>query len=171
MCKQFIKKTLINLTLLSASLSFNAFAENTDIHQEVLLDSDRQHVDLKTKTSIYIDNVMISQGSLVIRADLAQVKVTDDNKTYFLKGSPATFQQILSDASTIKLAADEIIYDPSQNTITISGHAKLSQEGSEVHAHQIIYNLKTEQLDAKGTAEEPVKTILQPQKLSVDDDA
>ena len=209
-------------------VSFNALANDKDLSQDIMISADRQGADLKSKTSIYFDNVVISQGSLTIYADLAKVSTNEKaDKTYSLKGSPAKLKQTLDDGSEVfleanliayqpdnalitikgnaklqqlknKVIADEIIYQidteqliamgspalleqkvhegndisleaehityqPSLSLISIKGNAKLKQEGSEVHASEIIYNITTEQMEALGSKDQAVKTILQPQ--------
>lgn len=228
MYKQFIKKILINSCLLTSILSSSLFANEDDFKQDILISADRQGADLKTKTSVYFDNVEIIQGSIKINADIAQVSADKhSNKTYLLKGQPAKLKKTLDDGTIVYLSANEInyqpdlflmtitgqalieqntnkitaekivyqldteqfnaqgipaklqqalengdkisleansiIYQPSIELITIEGKAKLTQEGSEVLANKIIYNLVTEQMQASGNAEQAVTTILKPQ--------
>ena len=166
MYKPFIKKLKTNLLCLTAValLLPVAQAEKFDVEQEIKISSSRQAADLKNKIFSYIDNVMISQGTLTINADLVQVitqEVTED-KVYIAKGSPATFEQTLEDGSPINLQANEIRYEPSKNIVVISGNALLRQEGSEVSGSKITYNFDTEYVNAESLANEIVKTVLQP---------
>lgn len=231
MFKQYSKKILASLVTLNVVLSFNVLAANKDLSQDIMISADRQGADLKSKTSIYFDNVVISQGSLTIYADLVKISANENEaKTYLLKGEPAKLKQTLKDGSEIfleakvityqpesslitiqgdaklqqlknKIVADEIIYritteqlnakgspaileqkvndtnnitleaksiiyQPALSLISIKGKAKLKQEGSEVHANQIIYNIATEKMEALGNKDQAVKTILQPQLKS-----
>lgn len=228
MFKQYTKKILASLLTLNVIFSFNALGANKDLSQDIMISADRQGADLKSKTSIYFDNVVISQGSLTIYADLVKISANENTvKTYLLKGEPAKLKQTLQDGSEIfleakvisyqpenslitiqgdaklqqlknKIVADEIIYhitteqlnakgspavleqkvndsnnitleaqnviyQPALSLISIKGKAKLKQEGSEVHANQIIYNIATEKMEALGSKDQAVKTILQPQ--------
>lgn len=126
-------------------------ADNQDFSEDILISADRQGADLKTKTSIYFDNVMISQGSLQINADLAQVSNKNAGPLYRLKGNPAKLTQILDDGNEISLEAQEISYQPDSFLITIEGKAKLQQQNSQVLADKIIYHMQTERLDANGS--------------------
>lgn len=169
MCKLFIKKLPLNLFILGQLLVASSLtlvqAKVHDAEQEITIKSNKQAGDLKNKIISYLDNVSITQGSLSITADLVQViKQTESNEdTYIAKGSPATFEQRLDDGTLVRLEADEITYEPSINTITITGNAMLSQEGSEVRGHKITYNTLTEQLQAESDPETSVTTILKPQ--------
>lgn len=179
MCKLFIKKAkaklrasqLLILTLTIAPLSIAplgiANGAIADIEQRIIIKSKRQASDLKNKIASYLDDVVITQGTLSIHADIVQVvsKAGSKEKTYIASGKPAIFKQLLDDGQPINLQADEIKYEPASHTITISGHASVSQEGSLVSGNIITYNTLTEQLSAesKKGSDEQVTTILQPQ--------
>jgi lipopolysaccharide export system protein LptA len=155
---------LASLLLLPAGLVHSAIA---DIEQQIVIKAKRQATDLKNKIASYLDDVIITQGTLSISADVVQVvsEKNSANKIYIASGKPAIFKQLLDDGQPIHLKADEIKYDPSNHLITISGNASVSQEGSLVSGEKIIYNTFTEQLTAesKSNSDDSVTTILQPQ--------
>jgi lipopolysaccharide export system protein LptA len=166
MCKPFTKKAISNLIIATFALMTmpTAMAAKIDLEKEIVIKSKRQAGDLKNKIASYLDDVQITQGSLTIKADLVQVysQPNSDDETYVAKGEPATFEQLLDDGTPINLQANEIKYEPAINTITISGNALLRQEGSEVSGSKIIYNTKTEKLEAESSSDESVTTILKP---------
>ena len=170
MYKPFIKKFKRNLFFLSALIFLLplANAEKFDVEQEIKISASRQAADLKNKIFSYIDNVIITQGTLKIHADLVQVitQESSDNKIYIAKGSPATFEQTLQDGSPINLQANEIRYEPGMNTVVISGNALLRQEGSEVSGSKITYNFATEYVNAESLENAKVETVLQPKNKS-----
>ena len=133
-----------------------ANAEKFDVEQEIKISSSRQAADLKNKIFSYIDNVIISQGTLTIHAELVQVITQDktDNKIYVAKGSPATFEQTLQDGSPIDLQANEIRYEVVNRTISLAGDAELQQDSSKVQGDKITFDMITEQLLATGGAGE-----------------
>lgn len=167
MYKQYTKKTLVNYILFFITFLFcsNVVAKSDDFSQEIQIKAKRQSADLKNKIASYLDNVVITQGSLTISADLVQVISATENKIYIAKGNPARFEQQLTDDSPIVLEAEKIRYEPGKNLITIEGNAKLSQEGSEVSGTKITYNTLTEQLEAESKPNQAVTTILQPKTL------
>lgn len=166
MCKLYTKKVITKLLIASTALLMlpSAMAAKVDLNKEIVIKSKRQAGDLKNKIASYLDDVQITQGSLTIKADLVQVYSNSDSdeETYVAKGKPATFEQLLEDGTPINLQANEIRYEPANNTITISGNALLRQAGSEVSGSKIIYNTKTEQLEAESASNESVTTILKP---------
>lgn len=169
MYKQFLKvlKTSLIVISVSSALVSTSFADKLDLKKEINIDASRQAADLKNKIFSYIDNVVITQGTLVIKADLVQVltDATTDEKTYLAKGQPATFSQKLDDGTPIYLQANEIKYQPGQNMVVISGNAELRQEGSKVSGSIITYNFVTEQVSADSEDDKRVKTVLQPKAL------
>jgi len=170
MSKLFTKK--INASLLLSSLMAlplsSAYSATIDLNQEIKIAAKRQATDLKNKIASYIDNVVITQGSLSINADKVQVisRPNSEYKIYIATGKPAVFKQLLDDGQPIKMQANEIKYDEEKHTITISGNATVSQEGSLVSGNEIIYNTFTEQLTAESNNDDTVTTILQPQNSS-----
>jgi lipopolysaccharide export system protein LptA len=146
-------------------------AKKIDLNQEVKISSSRTAADLKNKIFSYIDNVVITQGTLVIHANLVQVISQGENeeKIYIAKGKPATFEQVLEDGKPINLQANEIRYEPTLNTVVISGNALLRQEGSEVSGSVITYNAETEYVNAESDNNNKVKTIIQPQTQPKDE--
>ena len=168
MYKPYTKKMITKLMIAAATLLVlpSSIAAKVDLEKEIVIKSKRQAGDLKNKIASYLDDVQITQGSLTIKADLVQVYSNSDSdeETYVAKGKPATFEQLLEDGTPINLQANEIKYEPAINTITISGDALLRQAGSEVSGSKIIYNTKTEQLEAESASNESVTTILKPKK-------
>jgi len=162
---KLLKNSLLCVILLGTAFSSTA-AEKFDITQKIEIDASRQAGDLKNKVLSYIDNVVITQGTLIIRADLVQVLTQSgsEEKTYIAKGSPATFKQTLADGSPLNLQADEIRYEPENNLIIISGNALLQLEDSQVNGNRITYNTETENYNAESKTNERTKTIFQPKE-------
>ncbi len=166
MYKPFTKKLKASLACITAAILLipAVNAEKFDVDQEIKISSSRQAADLKNKIFSYIDNVIISQGTLTINAELVQViaQADSEDKIYIAKGSPATFEQTLEDGSPINLQANEIRYEPAKSIVIISGNALLTQEGSEVSGNKITYNFETEYVNAESLENTVVETVLQP---------
>lgn len=163
--------TAILLTSLIIGVSAPAFAAKKDLTQEITIKSKRQSADLKNKIASYLDDVSINQGSISILADIVQVysKVSSSTgekyDTYLAKGKPAVFKQQLEDGSLISLQANEIKYQPDNNTITVSGNAQVKQAGSKMNGDIITYNTLSEKLEGQSNRDEHVTTILQPAQI------
>ncbi|MBL4822860.1 MAG: lipopolysaccharide transport periplasmic protein LptA [Colwellia sp.] len=168
--------TGILLTSLIFGLAAPAHAAKKDLNQEITIKSKRQSADLKNKIASYLDDVSITQGSISIIADIVQVYSTVDKKTgvksdtYLAKGKPAIFKQQLEDGSLISLQANEIKYQPDQNSITVSGNAQVKQAGSKMSGDIITYNTLSEKLEGHSNNDEHVTTILQPAQIKAQQD-
>ena len=71
MYKLNIKNLISNTLLVVSSVLLNPFSQAAaiDSTKEIVIDSKRQAADLKNKIASYLDDVKITQGSLVITAD------------------------------------------------------------------------------------------------------
>lgn len=169
MFKQFIKKILINSCLFTSLISYSSFANEDDFKQDILISADRQGADLKTKTSVYFDNVEIIQGSIKINADIAQVSADKkSNKTYLLKGQPAKLKKTLDDGTIVYLSANEINYQPDLFLMTITGQALIEQNSNKVKAEKIVYQLNTEQFNAQGIPAKLQQTLESGDNISLE---
>ena len=97
-------------------------------------------------------------------------KTKEKSDTYLAKGKPAIFKQQLEDGSLISLQANEIKYQPDLNLITVSGNAQVKQAGSKVTGEIITYNTLNEKLEAQGSSNDSVTTILQPAQIKAQQD-
>jgi len=169
--KLIISSLITTVLCISLFSHLKVFATKVDLEEQISIKSDRQSADLKNKILDYVHNVVITQGTLSITADIVQifsVQNTPDQEggdTYLAKGKPAIFQQTLEDGSIITLEADKITYQPSLFLVKVSGNAKVKQASSEVTGSEITYNISTERLDAVRGLDEQVQTVLQPSTL------
>jgi len=170
MRKLFLKKQVAKLLLISSSLliaSSVLSAQQSNLDLEVKITAKSQASDLKTKILSYIEDVRITQGTVIITAELAKVhkqKDTEDN-LYILQGKPAIFEQTLDDGSKVRLEADEIKFEPATHMVTVTKNAHFISAVSDVRASKITYNTQTKTQQAESDADEIVTTILKPALL------
>jgi len=138
--------------LLSFLTSTAAFAAESDFSQPIKVDSKSQFVDGKNKTSLFKDDVRITQGSLVINADEVEVIASEGEgrEVFVARGTPASYSQKLEDGTPVTAKANEIRYEVVNRTISLVGNAELQQDTSMVKGDNITYDMKTEQLLATG---------------------
>lgn len=165
---------LIKIALLGgvASVAFHAVAGKDDFDLPIKVDSKSQFVDGKTKTSIFREDVHITQGSLTILADEVEViaALGDGKEVFIARGKPASYSQKMDDGSDISAMAEEIKYEVDTRTLTLDGQAELQQNSSMVKGESIVFNMELEQLVAQGTdeAEGRVTTIFRPDSIRKD---
>jgi lipopolysaccharide export system protein LptA len=145
----------------------SAFAGKDDFQQQIAIDSGYQKADGINKTSIFIENVNITQGSLSINADEVSVLKGegDNNEVFIAIGQPATYSQKLDDGTLVQASANKIEYISTLKTITLEGNAKLSQDGFKSEGEVIRFNIEKEALEAIGGSNGRVKTVFKPDLL------
>jgi lipopolysaccharide export system protein LptA len=164
-----ILKMGFHAALCAALLASPAHAEKADRDKPVNLEADMVTLDDIRKTSVYQGNVILSQGTLMLRADRVQVT---QNATGLDKltatGRPATFRQKLDGSEAfIEGFADRIEYDSVSSQLEMIGQAQLRRGSDELRGAQISYNANTEfykivgQSDAKTPAGR-VRAIIRP---------
>lgn len=166
MYKPFIMKLLLTNTIaVLLLLSFDVAAGKDDFKLPIKVDSKTQFVDGKRKTSIFKEDVHISQGSLKIDADEVEV-IAEDGKgkeIFIARGKPAVYSQTMDDGSSITAKANEIRYQVATRMLDLNGAAELYQDTSMVKGEKISFNLEKEQLIAGSEGgESRVTTVFQP---------
>ncbi len=169
-------KTLLALVaILGACLALPAQAANADREQPVNIEADRMTVDDRNKVHVFDGNVILSQGSLVIRGD--KLVVTQD---------AAGFQKGIATASGSRLAtfrqkrqvgnefingeAERIEYDSRTEKARLFNRARVVSGGDEVRGHFIEYDAITERYvatnapgsDSAPTTDRRVRAVIQP---------
>ncbi len=99
----------------------------TDFRLPVTATSKQQSLDGKKKTSIFIENVVIRQGSLEILAERVEANAAagQGKEIISASGSPASYSQRLEDGSMVFASANKIIYTVESLTISLRGNAPL----------------------------------------------
>jgi lipopolysaccharide export system protein LptA len=175
-------KPLIPLatSLLIAIASGSVNASEADFSKPIKVDAKSQFVDGKNKTSLFKDDVLITQGSLIINADEVEVIASEgEGKEVFVaRGNPASYSQQLEDGTPVSAKANEIRYEVVNRTISLNGKAELKQDTSMVRGDSITFDMITEQLLATSgeddNGEGRVTTVFTPETIrkstSKDDD-
>lgn len=139
-------KTAFLAALCAASLASPAHAEKADRDKPVTLEADTVTLDDIRKISIYEGNVILSQGTLLLRADRVQVTQTADGLDKVVAtGRPVSFRQKLDGRDEfIEGYANRIEYAGASSQLELIGQARLRRDGDELRGAQISYNANTE---------------------------
>jgi lipopolysaccharide export system protein LptA len=115
----------------------------------------------------FTGNVTLDQGTF--HADGGQATgYTDPNDTsqwqrVVLTGSPAHFQQTEDSGMLVHGQASTIDYKVSENTVILTGNAKVVQQGrGEFHGDRLVYNTDTGEIAGTPTTGGRVHITLQP---------
>jgi len=139
-------KTGFYAALCAALLTSPAHAEKADRDKPVNLEANMVTLDDIKKVSVYQGNVILSQGTLMLRADHMQVT---QNATGLDRisatGRPVAFRQKVDGRDEfIEGYADRIEYDSVNSQLELIGQARLRRGTDELRGAQISYNANTE---------------------------
>jgi len=160
-----MKYKILAISTLACLVSFSSLAKLGDLKQEVKITSSSQEADIKNNQIIFYGPVEVTQGSIKLQASQLRVfsKTGNSGKILVATGKPATYTQIMDDGRPADASANTIRYELSNRTLTLIGHASLSQAGSKVTGHKIRYNLAEQKLIAESSGTDKVVTIIQPE--------
>jgi len=151
-----------------------AHAEKADRDKPINLEADTATVDDAKKISIYEGNVILTQGTLQIRA--SKLVVAEDAEGFQLGtayGNPASFRQKREGYDEyIEGYGLRIEYDQKKDLVQLFSQARMKRGLDEAHGNYISYDAKTEFFQVLGgketaTASNPrgrVRTVIQPKQ-------
>jgi lipopolysaccharide transport periplasmic protein lptA len=151
-------------------MSFSALALKEDTNQPISIVSDNQSLDMNNRVVTFTDNVMITQGSIIVKASKVVITRPEENSKQKDKveafGNPVTFHQIMDDGKPVDGKANKVVYDLGTEFLTLSGDAELKQLDSKINGSVITYDVAKQQLKANANSGARVKTLLIPTQLN-----
>ncbi len=160
------------ILLASLSMSANAFAEAADRNKPIELEADSVIVDDAKKISTYIGNVILTQGTLVIRA--AKLIVREDNNGFqhsTSTGNPTTFKQKREGKNEYMTGSGKRIeYDGRMDKVQLYTKAWVKRGEDIVYGDYISYDANAEyaevlggqKSESAGPSSGRVRAIIQP---------
>ncbi|CAI8793325.1 MULTISPECIES: lipopolysaccharide transport periplasmic protein LptA [Pseudomonas] len=167
-------KTLPFLLSLSAALgSASAWALPTDRDQPIRIQADHAQLDDKQGVATYTGDVIITQGSMMIKGNTVTITRTagGDIDVVTSVGNLAYFEQQQSAAKPDKMQGygKTIQYNAPQNRIVLIDRAKVINEGNTTEGEKIVYDtvkqIATAGRGGKVTESRPrIDMVIQPKK-------
>lgn len=147
--------------LLTLLMSNSAFALESDFEENVVVNAKRQEVFIKENRVIFYDNVVVTQGTILIHADKLTVLSSNGKGTEVMiaTGNVATFYQELDDGKKINAESNEIRYELGKKRLTLTKNARLRQADSEVKGNKIIYQIDKQEMIAESGNNESDRVI------------
>ena len=170
-----VKFIFAYLCLLSISPSY-VFAEKADRDKPIELESDTMTSDDSKNTSVYTGNVILTQGTLLIKAD--ELTIREDNQGFqhsTSTGNPTSFKQKREGKNEyIEGSAQRIEYDGRMDKVHLYSKAWVKKGEDVVYGDYIMYDANAEfakamSVNTKNKAGETVpggrtRAIIQPKK-------
>ena len=171
---------LLTAVLASPSL---ALAEKADRSKPIMLEADKRGtVDAQKQTTVFTGNVVITQGTLQIRAERVELQETQEGyRTAVAFGSaqqPAFFKQKRDGSEeTVEGTAERIDFDEKSDTLRLTGNPIVRrmrgpQMADEITGTLITWDNRTELFTVDGgakTAANPtgrVRMLLSPRQAA-----
>ena len=150
-----------------------AHAEKADRDKPVNLEADRVTVDDAKQTAVFEGNVVLTQGTLIIRGDRMVVQQDADGfKTGVAYGNLASFRQKREGYDEyVDGFAERIEYDSKADKVQMFNRAHLTKGNDDVRGNYISYDATTEffrvigggkQAASAGNPDGRVRAIIQP---------
>jgi lipopolysaccharide export system protein LptA len=163
---------------LAAVMAGPAHAERADRDRPVNIESDRMNADDAQKVAIFEGHVVLTQGTLMIRADRLTVHQDSEGfQSAVAVGKPATFRQKRDGLDEyIDGEAERIEYDGRAEKVQLFNSARVrrgdgSGNGDDVRGHYISYDSKTEYFSAQSSKDASaqsrdsrVRAVIMPKK-------
>lgn len=150
-------------------VSTTANALPSDTNQPIRLLADRATYSESTGVTSYSGNVTITQGTLKMAADNLTVNLTPDRAiaSAVATGRPATIQQIVTQEKGLaKGQANRIDYNVKTGIVTLTGNARLTQNGGSFSGNVIRYSLKMGDVEATAGNSQRVELVFPPQNTN-----
>lgn len=176
--KHLVRPIFIQAGLIYAGLFFfltfqsNAFAEAADRDKPIELEADTVTVNDAKKISTYAGNVILTQGTLVIKADKLIVREDQEGFQHSTSsGNPTTFKQKREGVNEyMEGSAQRIEYDGRMDKVQLYTRAWVKRGEDIVHGDYISYDANAEYAEVIGgtktengvTSNGRVKAIIQP---------
>jgi lipopolysaccharide export system protein LptA len=152
-------------------LSLPAHAEKADRDKPINLEADRVTIDDAKKVSTFEGNVVLTQGTLVLRADRMVVRQDAEGFNQGTAyGNLATFRQKRDGVDEyVEGEAERIEYDGRAERLQLFNRARMKRGDDEVRGSYISYDQPTEFFRVTGAPEKGetgkpgrVRAVIQP---------
>jgi len=137
---------LNKIILLLLFLSLNCYSEKADKDQPIIIDSDELLIDDSKNTSTYSGDVILQQGTLIIRGDKLTIREDKQGFQHSTSiGKPTTFKQKMENSEDyIEGQALTIEYDGNMDKIHLYSKARVKKGNDLVIGDYIMYDANSE---------------------------
>lgn len=143
-----------------------AWAASADRRQPVDMSAQTGDATLADGDSILSGDVIITQGSLEIRA--ARATLTRSNgelSRVVFDGSPASLKQIDDKGQPVSVRARKVTYHPASNDVLLEGAVQVDRPEGTLQGEVITYDMANGRLNARGEgANDRIRMSFQPRQ-------
>jgi lipopolysaccharide export system protein LptA len=130
-------------------LPLTGYGRSDDPRLPLHIESNTAELDDKTGISTYRGKVRITQGSMVLTADLITVNAPGQQlEKITATGKPSTFHQITDDGDEIDAEAEYMEYNTKKNKVILKKKARMMQGKNSFSSERIEYDILTKTVEA-----------------------
>ena len=159
----------VSLILLAATLALSpiALGKSSDRNQPMDVQADNSDAMMQDESDSTLNgNVIITQGTLEIKADRAVIRRSKgDIDKVTLTGSPVVMKQINDSGEPMNAQAATIVYTLSSDLILLRGNVTIEQPRGSMRGENVKYDLKTGRLNGGGDGSRVSMRILPKNKV------
>jgi lipopolysaccharide export system protein LptA len=140
-------------------------ARRDDRSQPMNIDADRSESSARgAGVSVLSGNVRISQGTMKVEADRAEIHQDDGQIVkVVLEGRPVTFEQELDDdQGMLHARALRVDYDTALDSLLLTGEVHIRQPRGELTSDRVEYSLESGRITSGGEGEGRVRLRIEP---------
>nr|WP_314898871.1 lipopolysaccharide transport periplasmic protein LptA [uncultured Deefgea sp.] len=153
------------LPLLALILSSPSFAETADREKPMNIVADHCLAEQKTQQTVCTGNVIVTQGTMVMRADKVTMRQDAEGKQFAKgEGRPVRFKQKLDSGEMLDAESLRFDYDELKGEMVLIDKAWVKKGQDIVMGDTINYNLNTEFYQAQSKPGNRVNITINPKK-------
>lgn len=148
--------------LLLAFVALPAAAKSTDRQQPMDVQADRSSALLENDAVSTLDgNVVITQGSLRVNADHAEIhQAGGEIRQVVFTGNPAKLHQVGDNGEPTDASASRIVYTLSDEMMVLTGSVLITQPRGTMRGETVKYDVDTGRLEGGGDGQRVQLRIL-----------
>ncbi|MFN2348980.1 MAG: lipopolysaccharide transport periplasmic protein LptA [Thioalkalivibrio sp.] len=140
-----------------------ALASASERNLPIRIQSDSAELDDQKGVSVYRGNVVVTQGELVIHADLLTVHSPSRVlQRMEAQGNLAKLRTLTEDGREVRAEARHMEYLAAERRMVLTRNARIWQEKDEFSGERIVYDMDRETLEAASGDSGRVEVILTP---------
>ena len=143
--------TLLMAAIFLLAMPAPLLALKTDRQQPLEVNADSTEGSLGDGIATLRGNVEIRQGSMLIRADIAEVEKVDGRVHKFeLNGNPVHLQQEIEEEGVVTAEAKNVVYMVATGIVTLTGEADVIHPQYHISGEVLEYDMNTQHFQGSG---------------------
>jgi lipopolysaccharide export system protein LptA len=156
---------LVMIAMLTLGTLSGAWALESDRQQPLDVNADFTDGTLGDGLAVLKGNVEIRQGSLLIKADVAEVEKFEGKvRSVLLTGAPVHLEQEIENEGLVQAQASRIDYQVAAGIVTLTGNADVKHPQYHITGEVLEYDLNVQHFQGSGGEENGrIRILMEPE--------